>query len=332
MSPRTHRLEELRLGDLATFLAVRRAGSISGAARELDVTPSQVSKAIARIEAALNVQLLSRGGRIAALGEAGLRILPHVEAAVTRLLLISRESERSVAQLKVAAPSYLLAAFMSVIESAVAPLQARGLELPPALLRAYAAEDYFDVCLFAGGPAQLPPTWVGVSLGRLRRGLFAAPELARRLGQEPVSVDAVRAWPFVTPVYCADGQLLPGDDDCPLRSTERIAGHRVLAIGQALQLASRSQQLVFGPVIAARRYVEEGSLREVTVAGWNVASDLILACNVDRVLSRVQSAVAVAVKSALGAGSLAIPSRLRADSPPALRQRAREATHKAPAD
>ncbi len=301
MSVRTHRLEELRLGDLATFLAVRRAGSISGAARELGVTPSQVSKAIARIEAVLNVRLLSRGGRNAALSEAGLRILPHVEAAVARLLLVSRESETSVDQLKVAAPSYLLAAFMPVIEVALAPLQARGLELPPSLLRAFAAEDYFDVCLFAGGAQQLPPTWASVSVGRLRRGLFASPELARRLGREPVSVEAVRAFPFISPVYCADGQLLPGDDDCPLAPTQRIVGHRVLAIGQALELASRSEQLVFGPVIAARRYVAEGSLREIAVAGWDVASTLTLACNVDRVLARVQTTVAAVVKRALGA-------------------------------
>jgi DNA-binding transcriptional LysR family regulator len=43
-------LADLRVGDLMTFLAVRRSGSITAAARELKVTPSQVSKAISRLE------------------------------------------------------------------------------------------------------------------------------------------------------------------------------------------------------------------------------------------------------------------------------------------
>ena len=56
-------ISELHVADLTTFLAVRRAGSVSTAARELGVTPSQVSKAIARLEATLRVRLFSRGAR-----------------------------------------------------------------------------------------------------------------------------------------------------------------------------------------------------------------------------------------------------------------------------
>ena len=54
---------ELRLADLLTLLAVQRTGSISGAAREMRVTPSQVSKAMARLERHFGVRLLSRGAR-----------------------------------------------------------------------------------------------------------------------------------------------------------------------------------------------------------------------------------------------------------------------------
>jgi DNA-binding transcriptional LysR family regulator len=315
MSLRTNRLGELRLGDLATFLAVRRAGSISGAARELRVTPSQVSKAITRIEGVLNVRLLSRGGRNATFSEAGLRILPHIEAVMARLLTVGSESEGTVAELKMAAPSYLLAAFIPAIESALAPLPTRGLELPPAMLRAFAAEDYFDICLCAGPADKFPPTWARVSVGRLRRGLFASPQLTRRLGPQPVSVDALRAIPFVSPVYYADGHVMAADDDCPLAPKDRTTGHRAMAIGLALELASRSGQLVFGPVIAARRYLAEGSLREVAVAGWDVTSPLTLACNVDRVLARVQSRVAAAVTSALEALDPVLPIRSSLSQP-----------------
>jgi DNA-binding transcriptional LysR family regulator len=293
------RLGELRLGDLTTFLAVRRAGSISAAARELEVTPSQVSKAIARLEATLRVQLMSRGARNAGLSEMGLRILPHVEAVVARLLVVGRANEGVSGELAIAAPSYLLAAFVPVIVESQPHLNVRGIELPPALLRAYSTEDFFDVCLFADGGGGLPPTWSSIPVGRLRRVLFARPDVARSLGPEPITPDRLRTLPFVCPVYYADGHLVPANDDCPLPRAERIVGHQALAVGLALELASRTGQLVFGPRIAARHYTTAGLLQEVHVEGWDVWSPLVVACNGDRVLARVQAAVIEAVKAGL---------------------------------
>ena len=297
--PVSDRLGELRLADLTTFLAVRRSGSITAAARELSVTPSQVSKAIARLESALRLRLVSRGTRNVVLNEAGLRILPHLEAAVARLLIVGRASASGA--LVVAAPSYLLGAFLPAISGSQSHLSVRGIEIPPALLRAYSTEDFFDVCLCAGGMEGLPPTWAGVCVGRMRRVLFAPPDVAERLGPEPVPVDKIRGIPFVCPVYYADGHVIPGDDDCPLPRIERIIGHQALAVGMALELAARTGQVVFGPVIAGKSHVAAGLLREVQVEGWDVSSPLYVACNGDRVLSRVQSAVVQAVRESLEA-------------------------------
>ena len=293
------RLGELRLGDLATFLAVRRAGSISAAARELNVTPSQVSKAVSRLESTLRVQLLSRGARGVGLSEMGSRVLPHVEAAVARLLRVGGANDEGAAELTVAAPSYLLARVLPVIERCQPQLHVRGIEFPPALLRAYSSEDFFDMCLCAGAVDRLPPKWASVSVGNVRRALYASPSLARRLGPAPVSPEALRAVAFVCPVYYADGHVVPADDDCPLPRSERRVGHQALAVGLALELASRTEQLVFGPTIAARPYVASGQLEEVTVDGWDVRSPLHVACNGDRVLARVQTAVVEGVRSAL---------------------------------
>jgi DNA-binding transcriptional LysR family regulator len=296
--PVSDQLGDLRLADLTTFLAVRRSGSITAAARELGVTPSQVSKAIARLEAALGLRLVSRGTRNVVLNEAGLRILPHLEAAVARLLVVGRAS--AATGLVVASASYLLAAFLPAIVQGQPHLNVRGIEIPPALLRAYSTEDFFDVCLCAGGVEGLPPTWSSVHVGRLRRALFAPPEIAARLGPEPVSIDKVRSIPFVCPVYYADGHVVPGEDDCPLPRSERVVGHQALAVGLALELAARTGHLVFGPVITARPYVASGQLRQVRVDGWDVSAPLFVACNSDRVLSRVRTAVVDSVRTCLG--------------------------------
>jgi DNA-binding transcriptional LysR family regulator len=304
MTSLTDRLGELRLGDLATFLAVRRAGSITAAARELTVTPSQVSKAIARLEHTLRLQLLTRGSRGVCLSEAGLRVLPHVEAAVARLLAVGSTNAEAT-ELTVAAPSYLLESFLPTIERAQPQLHVRGLELPPALLRAYSAEDFFDVCMMHAGMDRLPPSWSSVHVGEIRQALFASPALARKLGTQPVTEERVRSVPFISPVYYADGHLVPAQDDCPLHRADREVGHQVLTVVLALQLATKSEQLVFGPCIAARGHLVAGRLVEVRVQGWNVRSQLYLACNGDRVLARVRNSVADALRSDLSAAESA---------------------------
>lgn len=60
-----------RFGDMQIFLAVAQNGSFAGAARELRLTPSAVSRAIARLEARLGAQLVSRTTRALALTAEG---------------------------------------------------------------------------------------------------------------------------------------------------------------------------------------------------------------------------------------------------------------------
>jgi len=82
-----------RSGELEVFLRVVREGAFSAAARSLDLTPSAVSKLIARLEARLGTRLFVRTTRALTLTEegeayrqAGLRVvqeLDEAEAAAT---------------------------------------------------------------------------------------------------------------------------------------------------------------------------------------------------------------------------------------------------------
>ncbi|WP_369857628.1 LysR family transcriptional regulator [Candidatus Thalassolituus haligoni] len=81
-----------RTGDMAIFLAVACAGSLSGAARELGLTPSAVSRVVSRIEKRLRVQLMVRTTRSLRLTREGedyalaarriLADLDHTESAI----------------------------------------------------------------------------------------------------------------------------------------------------------------------------------------------------------------------------------------------------------
>jgi DNA-binding transcriptional LysR family regulator len=289
---------DLRLADLTTFLAVQRCGSVTGAARELRVTPSQVSKSVARLEAQLNMRLLARSSRGVTTSDAGLRILPHLEEVVARLRELGRPERQPAPQLTVAGASYVIQLFLPVIATRAPQLRLRGIELPPPLIRAWSADNFFDLAITLG-QARLPDAWVNTPVGEIRKGLFASPATAARLGPPPVPVERLRELPFIGPIYNVNGHFVPADDDCPLRYGERKLGHEVQTIAVALELAARTPQLVFGPWIAGRSHVERGALVEVKVKGWNVKEELYVSCNSDRVLAPVHKAVVESLRAAL---------------------------------
>jgi DNA-binding transcriptional LysR family regulator len=287
-------LGELRIADVITFLAVNRHGSITGAARDRKVTPSQVSKAAARLEAYLERPLLSRRSRGIALSEEALRLLPGMEALVESARVLQSAGAPRELVLTVAAPSYLGTALLPSVVSAVTGTRIRGLEVGPAFMRAYATEGVFEAALSVG-EERMPAPWVSTRVGEVRRALFASPAVARRLGPRP-TVARLRAIPFVSPIYNSGGQFMPGDDGCPLRRGDRVLGHEAATVGVAMELAAASEQVVFGPEIAARSLVRAKRLVELDVHGWRLVDDVYFHANGDFVLARVQRGIVQALR------------------------------------
>jgi DNA-binding transcriptional LysR family regulator len=296
MKKREH-LGDLRIADVVTFLAVRRYGSVSAAARELEVTPSQVSKAIDRLSDELGKRLLVRTGRGVAITEEGERLAPRMDEVVSQLALM-RGTTVAEPELTVAAPSYLISHFLSPIAVALPSWRVRGVQMAPSHIRAYATERLFDVSLTIGD-ARMPDAWVAESAGALRKGLFGSPALAQKLRPFPVAPEQLRDIPFVSPIIFANGLLVPADDDCPLDRSARRLGHEAQTIDLALKLAAQTNQLAFGPVIASRALAEQGLLEEIPVVGWNVSDSLYVACHSDTVLAPVQRTICAALRREL---------------------------------
>ncbi len=293
-----NRIAELNLQDLSTFLQVYRTGSVTSVARELEVTPSQVSKAISRLEGALRVRLFTRGARGMALSSAGRQVLPQVEQMVSLARSLARVERAPEGELTIAAPSSLLPPFLPSLIAAMPRMRVRGIELPPALLRSYAAEELFDVAILPDGMSGLPSKWANVRIGELRKSLLGSPALARKLGRRP-TMNQLRRTPFVGPVAYDGGKFVPSTDDCPLGLGERTIASEVGTMDLALRVAAECDHLVFGPLIAAQREIENGSLVELPVRGWTVSETLFLACDAERVLARVQTTILEAVRSVL---------------------------------
>ena len=306
MSDPIRDVADLRVADLLTFLAVVRSSSLTAAARERRVTPSQVSKAITRVEAHFARKLIERGSRGVVLSEAGRLLAPALEAVVTQLES-ARAASPDGAEITLGAPSYLQTSLLPVLGAAAPNVRVRAFELPPSLLRANAQDDGFDILLLPGGGEHLPASWVGEEVGTIRRGLFASPALRQQLGKGAVPLERLAEVPFIIPIFRQQGRVVPVDDDFPLPRSQRKIGHQVQTFLVGLEVAAQTEQLAFGPAIAAQRHVASGALVEIPIAGYAVTEPLTFACNVDRVSARLRTAFGTALRSAMAKMSSSHP-------------------------
>ena len=256
---------------------------------------------MARLERHFGVRLLSRGARGVAPTAAGRHVLPRIANAVEELRATTgmRDDQAPALELTVAGPSYLIASLLPSMAALLPQTRVRGLELAPAALRSRVAENVFDVAISPGGIENRPAAWTTDGVGAMRLALFGRPAFAERLGPTPLTIERVRALPFIGPAKMGGERFVALYDDCPLAPEERWIAHEAQTIGAGLEFASQTDHVVFGPHIAAKRYLASGAVVEVPVDGWDVREPLHVLCNGDRVLSRVRTAVVQAAQEAL---------------------------------
>lgn len=246
-----------------------------------------------------------RSTRGVTISDEGQRLLPQLTALVQHVQGLDRR-ETVGAAIAIAAPSYLITWCAPRIAEALPGTRVRALEMAPALIRTLAATNVFDACITLADE-RLPESWVSQPVGETRRSCFASPALRELLGPGPIAVDKILRVPFVLPVYQANGTYVPVDDGCPVLASQRIAGHEVQTMALALEIASATNQLVFGPVLAAYPFLADGRMVELDVQGWDERDPVYVACNVDRVRVPQQRLIANAVRTALA--GLGAPER-----------------------
>lgn len=172
--------------ELAFFTLLARKGSLSAAARELDITPPAVTKRLAQLEQRLGVRLVNRTTRTLSLTAEGELYLSHA----SRILADIREMEEQVASSR-DAPKGLLRvnATLGFGRTAIAPLissfarhypdvevQLQLTDTPINLV-----EEAFDLGIRFG---ELPDTRLSArKVMSNRRFLVASPAYLKRFGE-----------------------------------------------------------------------------------------------------------------------------------------------------
>jgi len=178
-------MQSLRWDDARVLLALRRAGSLSGAGERLGVNASTVSRRLDALEAALGAHLYDRtpDGVLPTAAVEGL--LPHAEAmerAAADLVLAAQGREvRPEGEVRVTAPP-------GVAEFLLAPALPRLLRRHPGLRVSLDATVAYadltrreaDLALRTSRPTR--GDLVARKLGEARWGAFAAPSYAAEMG------------------------------------------------------------------------------------------------------------------------------------------------------
>jgi DNA-binding transcriptional LysR family regulator len=181
-----------QLSDFAFFMLVVRKGSLSIAARELDVTLSAVSKRLARIESGLGVRLLNRTTRRLSLTEDGAIFLERATQIVGDIDQMERYFQRSRDKpsglLRINAPMGFGRSYIAPVVSAFAKLH-RDIEVQLYLTDRPVGlnDDAFDLAIRFG---ELPDARViAKKIAPNRRLLCASPAYLNQRGRPETPQD-----------------------------------------------------------------------------------------------------------------------------------------------
>ncbi len=181
----------LRFDDLQLFVRAAEQGSLSAAARLLDLSPAVASAALKRLEAQLGARLLARSTRSLRLTAEGEGFLAHARAALASLdegrRLLAREQDEVGGVLQLSAPSDF---GRNVLLPWLDELQQAHPQLSVRLLLGDRNADLFrqpvDIALRYGAPEDSSLVAVPLCPDN-RRVVCASPEYLARHG-EPRSV------------------------------------------------------------------------------------------------------------------------------------------------
>jgi DNA-binding transcriptional LysR family regulator len=249
--------------NIKAFLLVARTGSFSGAARELGVAPSVVTKRITRLEDEMGAQLFVRSTRALALTSAGERLLPQYQRLVAELDEIigaASATERGIeGHVRVKGPTTLTSLFLGPI---FCEFHAKnpGLTMEIVLLdrSVNPLEEGFDMVIGA-----LPASYPNVTdfpLGPYSIALCAAPEYVDAKGS-PESPNELVDHDCLTSVLLGNTWVFengPSTTSVEVRSKLHVNDTRVLTEATRMGIG-----LAILPRFLVREDLKSGRLVEV---------------------------------------------------------------------
>lgn len=167
----------MEIATLALFIDVARRGGFAAAARARGLDPSQVSRAIAALEAELAMRLFQRTTRRLALTESGAAYLARIEPLVAELAdardLAAGDGGLEGRLRLTASAAYGIERLVPLLGAFRQSFPRLRLELVLSDANLDLLAEHIDLAIRLG--PSIPPGMIGVELHGVRYGLYAAP-------------------------------------------------------------------------------------------------------------------------------------------------------------
>ncbi|WGP05747.1 LysR family transcriptional regulator [Bacillus subtilis] len=263
--------------DLVLFLAVARAGSISGGAANLGMAAPSVSTRIAGIERRLGATILQRGARGSSLTPAGERLAVYAE----RCLALLDEAAHNVPAQQLS--RFVLAAPASIGDTLfeLSLMSFEGASLKVHCRVAHSGETVariLDGSVDAGFVISKVPLQGlrNEHLGTSPYVIVGRPDHPYVQNPTPGDIDALVDTPVIIYRYGRESQRLAALFEHPRRPLSAPA-HTTGSPTSALRLATVSDYLAVVPLMTARDHLETGrlGLTGISTAGWHIEVQLL---------------------------------------------------------
>jgi DNA-binding transcriptional LysR family regulator len=258
-----------RFDELAVFVQIAEAGSLTAAARRLGVPKSTVSRALARLEDALGTALVRRQSRGPALTDQGRQLAalaaPHVAGLRDAALALGRGVEEPYGTLRVTAPVDIA---QVVIGPILPAFQARyprvAIEVDVALRYVDLVGEGFDAALRVSTRPLPSSTLVARKVASIEIGLYAGTTyLARRDSPRRVEDLAAHDHVLFQPQRGRAKLTLEGRSRQEITVQGRLGGNDFFFLREAIVAGAGIGPL---PWFVARSELESGRLQRVLPA------------------------------------------------------------------
>lgn len=286
------RLSDISLYELSVFLEISKTQSIRETARRFDVEAGQISRLMRRLETKVGSRLIERtptGVSLTQQGSTAVKVADSILERAGELSTLSKDGGDERTRIYgIGSTSFLSARVISHVIGDLSrrdpTLRTRLIDIPPRQIVAYGLKGAFEIAIHIGS-LDWPRSWQVQELGEIRWQLFSRKGLG--LGQR-TQLKNVKEYPFILPVYWTNEGLMEGDDQCPLKASQRKTGIATATAETALEVLKSSDQLAFLPEILARKSVEYGEIVPIHVKEWKtVAKKVYLSVRSDVVPNRM---------------------------------------------
>lgn len=296
------RLSDLTLFEMKLLVELDRTKSIRELARREGQLPSQVSKAIKRLEQKTGRKLIERSVQGVVLTVDGHESLPVFRGILEKAECLEDKNRnvKTPTLVGVGSTSFLINHLLVPVLATLKPadVRFRFLEITPDLFTSAGLRHAFEMA-FHYGKIEWPGTWHQEKVGDSNWNLCCRkghPLLSRK----NLQLKDVLQFPFVIPSYWTQEGFALGNDGCPIPLSKRIKGDETATAEAAMAIVRRTDQIAYLPDILIRNYEELGEVQTLKVKGGSgdprplyiaVRSDLISEKLFQEIVKRTKAAL-----------------------------------------